>query len=179
MAGPRNGDGNLNLVFIVSGPAGSVVVKQALPYVRMVGESWPLALSRSHYEAAALLEQANWARPFVPAVYDTDALMASIVMEHLSPHLVLRKGLKRAIRYPSVGEHLGRYLASTLFSTSDFHLPGGCEESPHGAVPRQHRHVQDQRGFDFRRTLFRCADESPHGGFFGRTPRGGFAATSS
>ena len=33
------GDGNLNLVFIVEGPAGGVVVKQALPYVRLVGES--------------------------------------------------------------------------------------------------------------------------------------------
>ena len=32
------GDGNLNLVFIVKGPAGAVVVKQALPYVRLVGE---------------------------------------------------------------------------------------------------------------------------------------------
>jgi 5-methylthioribose kinase len=117
------GDGNLNLVFIVSGPAGSVVVKQALPYVRMVGESWPLALSRSHYESAALLEQARWARRYVPAVYDIDAPMASIVMEHLSPHVVLRKGLTRGIAYPLVGEHLGRYLADTLFHTSDLHLP--------------------------------------------------------
>ena len=32
------GDGNLNLVFIVEGPAGGLVVKQALPYVRLVGE---------------------------------------------------------------------------------------------------------------------------------------------
>ena len=36
------GDGNLNLVFIVTSRAGGVVVKQALPYVRLVGESWPL-----------------------------------------------------------------------------------------------------------------------------------------
>ena len=38
------GDGNLNLVFIVKGPQGGVAVKQALPYVRLVGESWPLPL---------------------------------------------------------------------------------------------------------------------------------------
>ena len=44
------GDGNLNLVFIVKGAAGGVAVKQALPYVRLVGESWPLPLSRAHYE---------------------------------------------------------------------------------------------------------------------------------
>src|ERR1039458_2656888 len=33
------GDGNLNLVFIVQGPDGSVCVKQALPYVRAAGPS--------------------------------------------------------------------------------------------------------------------------------------------
>ena len=44
------GDGNLNLVFIVKGPSGGVAVKQALPYVRLVGEAWPLPLTRAHYE---------------------------------------------------------------------------------------------------------------------------------
>ena len=38
------GDGNLNLVFIVEGPLGRGIVKQALPYVRLVGDSWPLPL---------------------------------------------------------------------------------------------------------------------------------------
>ena len=33
------GDGNLNLVFIVEGDKSGVIVKQALPYVRLVGES--------------------------------------------------------------------------------------------------------------------------------------------
>lgn len=38
------GDGNLNLVFKIYDNRGKsrVVVKQALPYVRCVGESWPL-----------------------------------------------------------------------------------------------------------------------------------------
>src|SRR5688572_2343893 len=55
------GDGNLNLVFIVTGPNGAVVVKQALPYVRLVGKSWPLPLERSHYEYTALIEQTKHA----------------------------------------------------------------------------------------------------------------------
>jgi 5-methylthioribose kinase len=116
------GDGNLNLVFIVQGPSGSVVVKQALPYVRLVGESWPLPLSRSHFERLALLEQARWARPFVPAIYYADPHMALIVMEHLAAHIVLRKGLVRGIGYPQVGRHLGTFLARTLYFTSDLHL---------------------------------------------------------
>jgi 5-methylthioribose kinase len=116
------GDGNLNLVFIVEGPAGSVVVKQALPYVRLVGESWPLPLSRSHFEHRALSEQARWARAFVPVLYDADAGLALIVMEYLAGHVVLRKGLIGAIRYPNVGTHLGTFLARTLYFTSDLHL---------------------------------------------------------
>ena len=31
------GDGNLNLVFLVRGPKGAAIVKQALPYIRLVG----------------------------------------------------------------------------------------------------------------------------------------------
>jgi 5-methylthioribose kinase len=116
------GDGNLNLVFIVEGPAGSVVVKQALPYVRLVGESWPLPLSRSHFECRALVEQAKWAKPFLPAVYYADGAMALIVIEYLAGHVVLRKGLIGGIRYPNVGLHLGTFLARTLYFTSDLHL---------------------------------------------------------
>ena len=36
------------------GTSGGIAVKQALPYVRLVGESWPLPLSRAHYEYLAL-----------------------------------------------------------------------------------------------------------------------------
>ena len=38
-------DGNLNSVFLVDGPKGSLCVKQALPYVRVAGESWPLDIT--------------------------------------------------------------------------------------------------------------------------------------
>ncbi len=51
------GDGNLNLVFVVESeqnPEHTVVVKQALPYLRVVGESWPLTRDRVIYETEAL-----------------------------------------------------------------------------------------------------------------------------
>lgn len=41
------GDGNINYVYVVEGPTGAVVVKQGLPYVRCVGESWPLSQVRT------------------------------------------------------------------------------------------------------------------------------------
>jgi len=116
------GDGNLNLVFVVRGATGAVVLKQALPYVRMVGESWPLSVRRNFFEHAALQEQSRWAAEFVPAVYGNDEGMALIAMEFLTPHSVLRSELIAARTYLRVGKHLGLFLARTLFNTSDLRL---------------------------------------------------------
>jgi 5-methylthioribose kinase len=112
------GDGNLNLVFIVEGPAGGVVVKQALPYVRLVGESWPLPLERSWFEYSALIEQARHAPGLTPEIFHFDRAQAMIVMEYLSPHIIMRKGLIRGVEYPRFAADIAEFLAATLFHTS-------------------------------------------------------------
>lgn len=111
------GDGNLNLVFIVEG-AGAVVVKQALPYVRLVGESWPLPLKRSFFESNALFIQERHAPDLTPKIYHFDDRMALIVMEYLSPHIILRKGLMQRKIYPRAASTIARFMALTLFNTS-------------------------------------------------------------
>lgn len=116
------GDGNLNLVFIVDGKENALCVKQALPYVRLVGESWPLPLSRAHFEHLALEAEYAVAPAYVPATYHYDEAMALTVMEYLSPHIILRKGLIQGIKYPQMAKHLGEFLALTLYHTSDLHL---------------------------------------------------------
>jgi len=67
------GDGNINFVFVVSGASGAVIVKQGLPYIRCVGESWPL--SQVHpipppvhacMHTAALARRSCLRRTFVP-----------------------------------------------------------------------------------------------------------------
>jgi 5-methylthioribose kinase len=113
------GDGNLNLVFIVRGTDGGIAVKQALPYVRLVGESWPLPLSRSHYEHLALLHQARLAPALVPAVLHHNEVLALIAMEFLAPHIIMRKGLVAGTRYPGFVEDITTFLARTLFFSSD------------------------------------------------------------
>jgi 5-methylthioribose kinase len=113
------GDGNLNLVFIVRGTSGGIAVKQALPYVRLVGESWPLPLSRSHYEHQALTLQARLAPGLVPAVLHHDEALALIAMQLLEPHIIMRKGLISGICYPRFVEDITTFLAQTLFFTSD------------------------------------------------------------
>ena len=113
------GDGNLNLVFIVKGAAGGVAVKQALPYVRLVGESWPLPLSRSHYEYLALTHQARLAPGLVPAVLHHNEALALVVMELIEPHIIMRKGLVAGIFYPRFVDDITTFLARTLFLSSD------------------------------------------------------------
>ncbi|GGB07054.1 methylthioribose kinase [Brucella endophytica] len=113
------GDGNLNLVFIVKGDAGAVIVKQALPYVRLVGESWPLPLKRSFFEYHALIRAAERNPGSVPEVYHFDQDQAIIVMEYLSPHVILRRALIEGRQLPKIAADLGLYLARTLFRGSD------------------------------------------------------------
>jgi 5-methylthioribose kinase len=112
------GDGNLNLVFIVEGEAGGIVVKQALPYVRLVGDSWPLPLERSWFEFNALTEQARYAPRLTPRVFHFDRAQAMIVMEYLHPHIIMRKGLIRGVEYPKFAADIAEFLAATLFNTS-------------------------------------------------------------
>ena len=123
------GDGNLNLVFIVEGPKGGVVVKQALPYLRLVGEAWPLPLERSYFESLALTEQARAAPGLTPRLYATDRVGAVIVMEYLTPHVILRKALIRGQALPNFADHMSTFLANSLFKTSDLFLPAARKKA--------------------------------------------------
>ena len=117
------GDGNLNLVFIVTGSAGQAVVKQALPYVRLVGESWPLPLKRSFFEYNALIRQEARDPGSVPAVWHFDEAQAIVVMEYLTPHVILRQALIAGRRVEGLGQRLGEFCARTLFRGSDLSMP--------------------------------------------------------
>jgi 5-methylthioribose kinase len=132
------GDGNLNLVFIVKGPSGGLAVKQALPYVRPVGESWPLPLSRSHYEYLALTQQAKLAADLVPAVLHHDERLALVAMDLLEPHIIMRKGLVAGLIYPAFVEHITTFIARTLFFSSDLALPAAKKKEAIAAFVGNH-----------------------------------------
>jgi len=108
------GDGNLNLVFIVESPQGALVVKQALPYVRLVGESWPLPLKRTFFEYHALTRHAARDPGRVPRVYFFDERQWLIAMEYLTPHVILRRSLEAGVVHEKLGEQLGLFLQQAL-----------------------------------------------------------------
>jgi 5-methylthioribose kinase len=119
------GDGNLNLVFKVwakAEPARTVVLKQALPYVRLVGESWPLPTDRARIEAQALAIHSRLVPEHTPRVYCFDPAMYLIAMQNLNDHIIMRKGLIQGITYPHFAEHIGTFMGRTLSRTSDLAL---------------------------------------------------------
>ena len=121
------GDGNLNLVFIVQNetdPTESVVLKQALPFLRVAGDSWPLTRERMRYETQALLKQNELAPGLAPEIHDLDEEMSLVIMEHLRDHEIMRKGLVNRKRYPYFADHISTFLVNVLFFTSDLYLTG-------------------------------------------------------
>lgn len=118
------GDGNINFVYIIHGPTGTLCLKQALPFVRCIGEDWPLSQNRIGIEAAALVEEAKYCPAHIPKVYHFDATMSVLVMQYLAaPHVILRRGLIGGEVYPALGGQLAQLLAGTLFNTSLLVLP--------------------------------------------------------
>ncbi len=119
------GDGNLNLVFKIrakADPKRTVVVKQSLPYMRLVGDEWPLPIERARIEAQALEIEARLCPEHTPHVYHFDPVMYAIVMQNLDNHIIMRKGLSAGVQYPHFADHIGKFLAKTLGYTSDLVL---------------------------------------------------------
>lgn len=95
------GDGNLNFVYFVTNTKArerSVVVKQAPPFLRLVGKNWPLSCQRMDHEVAALRRFGALCPQHVPQVYHADGKRFLMVMQHLSSHCILRQGLMWASR---------------------------------------------------------------------------------
>ncbi|WP_142395673.1 S-methyl-5-thioribose kinase [Bacillus atrophaeus] len=118
------GDGNLNYVFHVydQEKERGLIIKQAVPYAKVVGESWPLTIDRARIESSALIRQGEHVPHLVPRVYYSDTAMAVTVMEDLSHLQIARKGLLEGKNFPSLSAHIGEFLGKTLFYSSNYAL---------------------------------------------------------
>jgi 5-methylthioribose kinase len=117
------GDGNLNLVFIVEGPGGGVCVKQALPYVRAAGESWPMPLERAFFESSYYAAVALYVGGLIPRVYHYSPTLYCTVMELLKPHVIQRREMIAGRRHPKAARDVAEYIARAGFFTSDLAGP--------------------------------------------------------
>ena len=111
-------DGNLNVVYIVRGPAGGVCVKQSLPYVRVAGESWPMPLERAYFEQLYLRASESYVNGLAPRLLHYDPKLFAFAMELLGDHIILRRGLIAGNRYPTAARRVAQYMARSAFATS-------------------------------------------------------------
>ena len=121
------GDGNLNTVYILQNadnPQQALVIKQALPYLRILGEGWKLTRERIRFETESLRLYNQYAPGLAPTIYDYDDEMSLVAMEYLGNHLIMRKALVARQRLPLFADHISTFMANTLFYTSDLYLTG-------------------------------------------------------
>jgi len=115
------GDGNLNLVFVLSANNGQgLVLKQALPYLRLVGPAWPLNPDRARHEALALSVHGRLAPRLVPTLLHYDPARYVVAMEDLSDHRVWRQALNAGQSDDGAAADMGEYIARVAFGTSVF-----------------------------------------------------------
>jgi 5-methylthioribose kinase len=112
------GDGNLNRVFRVGSTSSSVVVKQALPYLKVAGTDWPLTRNRAQIERRALVEHGKLVPGQVPGVVHFDETLSAIVLEDLQNYTSWRDLLIAGVPTPGVASRMGRYSAGVLLGTS-------------------------------------------------------------
>lgn len=116
------GDGNLNLVFRLLDRHGisRAVLKQSLPYVRCVGESWPLTLDRNRLEAETLRAHYAHAPETAERVLFHSSAMAVTVVEDLSDMVIWRSELVKGRHHAHAAPTLAEHLARIHYFTSDF-----------------------------------------------------------
>jgi 5-methylthioribose kinase len=106
----------------VLNPQKVLIVKQAVPFLRCVGEDFPLSRERMTYEIRALQKFYTICPSFVPKIYYASQEMSLVVMEYLGNHIIMRKGLINSVKYKNFSEHISTYMAATLFYTSSLYL---------------------------------------------------------
>ena len=116
------GDGNLNFVYLVKSNKTSLILKQAVPYLRCVGEDYPLSTIRMTFEIEALKTQKRICPSLVPEIFYSSHEMSVLVMQNLNKHKILRAEMINRVEFPFLSEHISTFLADTLFYTSDFYL---------------------------------------------------------
>ncbi len=120
------GDGNLNYVYLISNrdnPSETVALKQAVPYLRVVGESWALTRERMRFEIQALVKQKELCPELIPEIYYSSIEMSVVIMENISDKKILRGQIIEGKTFPNLADHMSTFLANTLYYSSDLHLP--------------------------------------------------------
>ena len=125
------GDGNLNFVYRVfntARPEHSLVLKQAPPYIKILGPDYPLPPDRLTYEARALKVYNRLTSGAVPALYYFDEDNAVIVMEDFRNYRLLRDELITGQVSYTVSEQVGGFMGTVHSQTHVQNLNRAAED---------------------------------------------------
>jgi len=110
------GDGNLNFIFRIRDESGaSLILKYAAPYLRLLGEDFPLPQNRICVEMHTLTYFKSIAPAFIPRMYHLDEEAFCFTMEDLAGYQLLQTAQFDQFIAPSVYSKLGSFLA-TLYT---------------------------------------------------------------
>ncbi len=127
------GDGNLNLVFKINNikdqDKKTLILKQALPYVRLVGKDWPMTRDRSRIESEAIKTQAKYCPDYVPEIFFTDNEMSVFIMEDLSDYNLYAYNLMQGEKNEYIAEIVGEFLAENFFHSSDLGMDAKAKKN--------------------------------------------------
>lgn len=119
------GDGNLNFIFLVTScvnPKQQLIIKQAIPYLRCVGENFSLSKERIHYEIAAFQQYLKHTPQLIPKIFHIDENMCLFAMQYFESHMIMRQGMIKSTVYPKFADHISTFLSENLFKTSSLYL---------------------------------------------------------
>jgi len=114
IAADEIGDGNLNFVFRVydvNEPTNSIVLKQAPPYIKILGPSYELTPDRLTYESRALEVYNRLVPEYAPHQIHFHPRDYVIAMEDLKDYHILRLDLIEGEINPRIPEHIARFMA--------------------------------------------------------------------
>ncbi|WP_453990355.1 S-methyl-5-thioribose kinase [Bacillus nitroreducens] len=120
---------NQHLVFQVTDDKNEnrILIKQALPKVNDGNQS--ISRSNSTIGTTALLSAADYVPSLVPRVYYYDEALGVTIMEDFSHLENIESGFIKGNTYPLLSEHIGTFLANSLFYTSDYGLGAAQKKS--------------------------------------------------
>ncbi|HUD37336.1 MAG TPA: phosphotransferase [Streptosporangiaceae bacterium] len=112
-------DGKLNDVFLVTGSAGSVVLKQGLPWVRIYPD-WPLPAERTRHEARVYQIVGPLVGALAPRLIGYDEAANVLLLEAIADAAPWSEALAAGRADPEVARALGQFTARLAFGTSAF-----------------------------------------------------------
>lgn len=112
-------DGKLNNVFLIRGSAGSVVLKQGLPWVRIYPD-WPLPAERTRHEARVYQIVGPLVGALAPRLIGYDEAANALLLEAIENATPWSEALVTGRVDSDVARALGQFTARLSFGTSRF-----------------------------------------------------------